>query len=87
MIFLFWISMVVWEGISHFVHDIGCDANDFIPRRQRRHALQQAKHHRYTRWSRLPTLVFLPILWMGMTNVIMFPGRSSLESPNATQPS
>jgi hypothetical protein len=84
MIFLFWISMMVWEGISHFVHDIGRDANDFTPRRQRRHAIQQAKHHRHTRWSRLPTLVFLPILWMGMTNVIMFPGRSTLESPFAT---
>jgi hypothetical protein len=85
MLLIFWFNMVTWESIIHIVNymsrDIGRDANDFLPRRQRRQFLQQAKHHHHTKWSRLPPLIFLPMLWMVLTNVIVFPARANLTSP------
>jgi hypothetical protein len=83
MIFLFWITMIGWEGLTYFLQDVGRDANDFIPRRQRRHLNKRhTKHHRHSRWgNRLPTLIFLPIAWMAMTNVITFQARAALLSP------
>jgi hypothetical protein len=83
MIFLFWLSMIGWEGLTYFIQDFGRDENDLIPRRQRRKLNKKhTKHHRHTRWgNRLPTLIFLPVAWMAMTNVITFQARAALLSP------
>jgi hypothetical protein len=39
---------------------------------------------RHNRGRRLPALVFLPILWMAMTNVIMVPTSAKCLSPIST---
>jgi hypothetical protein len=56
-----------------------------ISRREHRRLDKQAWRHRHDRGRRLPALLFLPILWMAMTNVIMIPMR--VESPIASLPS
>ncbi|KAI2509164.1 hypothetical protein MHU86_5283 [Fragilaria crotonensis] len=84
MVVMFWIAMMAWESVTYLLHDIGSDASKHVVRRERRRIAKNNWRHRHDRGRRLPALVFLPILWMAMTNVIMIPSRFKSSLPTAT---
>ena len=73
MLFAFWISMMAWESVTYFIQGIGHDDSKRILRKERRRVEKRDWKRRRDRGRFLPDLVFLPILFMAMTNVVMMP--------------
>ena len=81
MLVTFWFTMLAWESVTYLFRDIGADASYRVPRRERRRKVKQEWGRRHDRGRRLPDLVFVPILWMVMTNAIMIPTNGKHLSP------